>query len=404
MSKYTIPENMYFKSVRYQLFPTDDQITFFNKCFDVKRFVWNWALEQEQLQLELHRENPDIPSFIYRYDLEKRFTELRNQNDFLKEVPHNTARNAIKALIRSYHYYFIGVNKAPKFRKKKSEYNPSFHTREDRMYIRDNYLQIEGLGKDSYIKMKAHTCYVGSREEKFFNAVISKDNIGRYWITFNILEEKPLKYFDNNNIPKSEVLGIDLNVKKRCVLSNGQVFYAPDISRISSKIKRAQHKCTNDIKRYKLQHPEITNLEDLDEEPILSNRAFKRKIKYRKLNDKLHNIEMNNMYNIVKKIIDLNPAKIVLEDLTNRKHPKYISKQIAHANFYTIRKIIERKADLFGIPVLIAPKEYPSSQICSNCGSIRNIGSRKTYICKKCGLRIDRDLNAAINLRALAEA
>ena len=95
---------------------------------------------------------------------------------------------------------------------------------------------------------------------------------------------------------------------------------------------------------------------------------------------------------------------IVMEDLANEKQdwPHYIQRQVQHFNHYTIRKTIERKADLYGVPVMIAPKKYPSSQICSSCGNIRNIGSRKTYICPVCGLRIDRDLNAAINLRNLA--
>ena len=76
--------------------------------------------------------------------------------------------------------------------------------------------------------------------------------------------------------------------------------------------------------------------------------------------------------------------------------------QLGTADFYTIRKIFEDKCEKYNIRLVEADPEYPSSQICSNCGHIRRIDSQHTYICHNCGTRIDRDLNAAINLRNLA--
>ena len=65
---------------------------------------------------------------------------------------------------------------------------------------------------------------------------------------------------------------------------------------------------------------------------------------------------------------------------------------------YTFQEILAYKCKHHGIELIKADKYYPSSQICSNCGNRQKIGSRKTYICPVCGLRINRDINAAINL------
>lgn len=401
-----IPKDMYLKAYRYELFPTEDQIQFLDKCFNMKRYIWNWALEKENEQLEKHKVDNTQPNFLNMYALDAEFTKLRNENEFVQEVPHNTGRSAIRSLMKSFQYYFYGYNRRPKFKTKKLDVNPSFKTREDRMFFDGNQLRIEGLPKDDTISLKTNTGYSkeSKSNQKYYNAVISKDNLGRYWISYNILAPKPLTYFEDHNIPETEVVGVDINMQFRCVLSTGEKFESPNINRIEKHIQEIHSHVCRDTERCRNQHPEIANL-DLDKLDLpISKRAKKRVIKYRKLNKKVHDIEINNINNIACKIVNKRPKMIVLEDLANEKStwPHYMQRQLTHFNHYTMRKAIERKADLFGVPVKIAPKKYPSSQICSSCGKLKNIGSRKTYICDNCGLRIDRDVNAAINLAKLA--
>ena len=71
------------------------------------------------------------------------------------------------------------------------------------------------------------------------------------------------------------------------------------------------------------------------------------------------------------------------------------------AAIYETTQIIKRKLEANGVPIVYAEEGYPSSQICSNCGYIQNIGRAKIYRCPNCGLEIDRDVNAAINLANL---
>ena len=89
-----------------------------------------------------------------------------------------------------------------------------------------------------------------------------------------------------------------------------------------------------------------------------------------------------------------------MEDLYVRdmESDHYIAKNTSNIAFREIREMMEYKCNNRNIPIMFADKEYPSSQLCSNCGNRRKIGSEKTYICPVCGLRINRDINAAINL------
>ena len=78
---------------------------------------------------------------------------------------------------------------------------------------------------------------------------------------------------------------------------------------------------------------------------------------------------------------------------------------IQEASWFEFRRMIKYKANWYGRDVVIAPSNYPSSQLCSYCGArsrqTKDLSVR-TYVCEKCGAHLDRDWNAAINLRNLA--
>jgi putative transposase len=83
---------------------------------------------------------------------------------------------------------------------------------------------------------------------------------------------------------------------------------------------------------------------------------------------------------------------------------KHLSKAIQEQMFYEFIRQIEYKAEFNGIKVIKAGRFYPSSKKCSSCGSIKKDLKLKdrTYNCSNCNLKIDRDINAALNLENLA--
>ena len=87
-------------------------------------------------------------------------------------------------------------------------------------------------------------------------------------------------------------------------------------------------------------------------------------------------------------------------DVEEMKKNRLLSKKVSEQCFNKFLTMMEYKSSKFGIPFSKADKFYPSSKTCSNCGSINNSLklTDRLYVCKHCGLVIDRDYNAAINL------
>lgn len=79
---------------------------------------------------------------------------------------------------------------------------------------------------------------------------------------------------------------------------------------------------------------------------------------------------------------------------------RYLSKSIKECCFYKFRVFLDYKCRFYGINLVIADRYYASSKTCSSCGYInRYLGSSELYVCPNCGKVMDRDINAAINLR-----
>ena len=107
----------------------------------------------------------------------------------------------------------------------------------------------------------------------------------------------------------------------------------------------------------------------------------------------------------IKRIVESMPKSIVLETLNVQKEMKskhYISSKLGFTPFYKIQQCFEYNCNKYGVELIYAPKDFPSTQMCSCCGSIKKMSSQKEYICKICGSRFDRDINAAFNLENYA--
>ena len=139
---------------------------------------------------------------------------------------------------------------------------------------------------------------------------------------------------------------------------------------------------------------------------VKTNNIKKLEKRIRKKQIRLNDIKKDyfHKYSII--LVRTKPKAMVLEDLNvaGMRKNKHLSHAIQSSSISEFKQMLINKAEKFGIQIILADRFYPSSQICSSCGNKRSIKlSERTYKCPICGLEIDRDFNASINLKHYPE-
>ena len=169
-----------------------------------------------------------------------------------------------------------------------------------------------------------------------------------------------------------------------------------EVRRLKKSLKRKQRKVSrkyemNKIKKggeSRCQFKKTNNIIKLEKQI---------KLIYRRLS----NIRLNYIHQITTKIVKTKPSRVVMEDLNIKgmMKNKHLSEAVAEQCLYNFKMIMKYKCEFYGIEFVEADRYYPSSKLCSCCNSIKKDLKLKdrTYKCS-CGLSINRDYNASINL------
>lgn len=388
-----------FISKKIRLKPTDKQEELFWKSANVARWSYNYFLaEQEKCYAKYLANNKQGQYFIKETETRKYINNVLkpNTHTWLKEVSSNVMKQGIKDANEAYQRYFKGLTNKPKF-KKKFKSKPSF------------YVNYETLRREAYGFHGERIGYVKTTEplpklqkgKKYLSPRISYD--GKYWYISIVIEITQKKV-----VLTDESLGIDLGVKNLAVCSNGKVYKninkSYEVKRIEKKLNRKQRKLSrkieSNIKNYKIikGHRSPIYKKPLKECKNIQKQKKEIALLYKRLTD----IRNNYTHQVTTEIVKTKPSRIVMETLNIKgmMKNKHLSKAIADQKFYEFKRQIQYKSALYGIEFIEADKWFPSSKTCSCCGNINhNLKlSNRTYKCIKCGLIIDRDYNASINL------
>lgn len=387
----------FYRGYKFKIYPTEEQKEKINDLVNYFRYVYNWAIAKEKEIYEQNKQGLSEYQFYSYFDLDELFRKERDTNPKMawikeKKFPLATAREALKNVYHGYEMFFDGVNEGVPTFKKKNKCKKSFNTRNDRFKIHNTGIKLEGM-HDSYIDL-GFDC--GLNLNKAVNPTITIDNIGDYYVSFNIKEEcKEL------NIPKTEPIGIDLGIRQTFALSTGEIFNQPkkSISKYERRLRKQERLVTRDKKRrLKEANRTKTKYEDIPE----SKRAKKRRIRLNKLYKKIHNIKNTFYHTITKQIVMRNPQFVCMETFSVRsiqKNEPWMNDKLCTVSFYDITQKMKYKCEEHGITFIQVPTEFASTKTCSNCGSIKDMRGKYTYKCPICGMVEDRDINAAINLR-----
>ena len=368
------------------LYPNNKQRTKLFQCFGVSRFAYNWALNRAQENYK------NGGKFISAFDLEKEFGLLKKLpeynwlNDYSSVIP----LMAIIDACTSFKNFFKGNCDFPKFKDKKNS-KQSFYVLSGKIEFTDTHVKLMKLS-DSTRKNRRKINWVRLAETgriptncKYSNPRVTFDGIN-FWISVSIEVE------DSTETPTNDGVGIDLGVKDLAICSDEHIYRninkTKEVKRLEKKKKRLQRKLS---KKYIVnKHEKTKNIIKLERELL-------------KVNHRLTNIRHNYIHQVTTEIVKRKPSFISLEDLnvSGMMKNRHLAKAIQEQSFYSFKEILSYKSKWNNIQIVEVPMFYPSSKTCSVCGTVKSDLklSDRVFICPECGNRMDRDLNASINLK-----
>lgn len=381
---------------KIRLKPTTEQEILFRKSAGVSRWAYNFFLgENERIYREYIDNGKVGKKSISEGDVRKYINNILKPttHSWLKEVGSNVMKQGVKDASLALQRYFKGLSGKPKFKSKHKD-RPSFYVNYESLSRKQGGFQGEKIG---FVKTSEALPKL-NKNEKYSNPRITFN--GKYWylsVGYEV-QENTVELTD-------ESLGIDLGVKDLAICSNGKVYKninkTQRVKKLEKKLKREQRKLSrkieNNIQSYK------SNRNPIYKRPLKECQNVQKQNRLiRNIHRKLANIRQNYLHQTTTEIVKTKPSRIVMESLnvSEMMKNKHLSKAIQQQKFYEFKRQIEYKSKLNGIEFIQVDKFYPSSKTCSCCGNIKKDLklSDRMYKCDVCGLVIDRDYNASINL------
>lgn len=344
------------------------------------RFAYNWGLARS---IEVYRTTSKRPSAI---QLHKELNALK-QTEFpwMYEVSKCAMQEALRDLDNAYKHFFRkaklkkqGKHKGklgfPQFKKKSKAIGSFRLTGSIKVY--EDAVQLPRLGRLHLHEKK----FIPLENVHILSATVS-EQAGRWFVSIQVEEQQ-----EQPTPTATSAIGVDLGIKTLATLSDGVMFDNPRAS------KHAQKK-----------------LRRLERQKSRRKKGSKNRAKTRKAIARLHaritNIRKDATHKLTSYLCK-NHALVAIEDLHTSGMLKNhcLAQAVADSNFGEIRRQLEYKATWHGTHLVVIDRFYPSSKTCAACGWIdENLTlADRVFICHDCGSVVDRDYNAAQNIRMVA--
>ena len=371
------------KSLIIRLYPTKDQEQKMWQHIGASRFIWNYMLA---LQQERYKKGE---KHLSAYGMNYMLTELKQKNElkWLYEVSNSTLQRTCGDLAKAYDGFFKKRIGFPKFKSRK-KMKPSFPLRDGvgAVWFSNTEIQIPSIGKVTY---KTNYNVPLGRDKKFSNPRIQYTANHKWIITVGIECESQAPMLID------KPMGIDLGIKELAVIAFGDEQIVFHNKNKSKKVRRLRRKLKHLQRNLARKYRTNGSYEE-------TNAVKELKDQIKRLYFHISNIQRDYIHQTTHKLVSLLPYRVIMEGLNikdmMRNH--HLAKAIQEQSFYEFIRQMKYKCEWNGIEFLQVDRFYPSSKICSCCGAIKkNLKlSDRTYLCEECGIVIDRDYNAAINL------
>lgn len=386
------------RAYKTKLVVNNHEANYLRGCAGLARFVYNWGLAESK---RVYEETGKTPSA--RNVLKKQFNEIkRSEYPWVYDYPYTIVESAFDDLDNAFKHFFRRVKNGeeepgyPKFKKRSSR--KSFRLR--------GSIQIEGsraklprigwlrLAEQDYLPVDADV-----------NSATLSNDAGVWFISVQALRPKP-----DMLSTRPIVLGVETGIRYAAVTvaqsadghiaeptiyENPRVFdkYAKKLARLNRELARRKQGGQN----WRKTKNEIAKLN-------------------RRIRSTRDHVQHNTSADIVRRqrpreiviaghsvaTMILKPEPVPTENgyaPNGAEETRGLRRRMADARMSELRRQVEYKSTWAGIQVEVNKSTYPATRMCSNCGILNALLplNERTFSCVACGLKIDRDINAARN-------
>jgi putative transposase len=368
------------QAYRFELDPNQEERVLLAKSVGARRYVYNWGLAESEREYELTGKRPR------HRELKKRLVGLKKgEAPWLYEVSAHIGQQALVDLERAFDRFFKSSKgegpKAglPRFKRKGERDSARFYEFE----MLERHIRLSKIGR---VRLKERTAKLQGRP---LAATITR-RADRWFVSLTVAREREVLSPRAVRGP-ADIVGVDLGLAKAAVIHDGSA------TRVVAP-QRALRQKLGKLKRLDRQ---------LARKQKGSRNCEKAKLRRARLHYRI-SCQRNNMLHQVSSALAKTKPVLVLEDLHVRgmQRNRQLALSISDASLGELRRQVAYKSEWYGSRLVMAHRHYPSSQLCSGCGClnprVRGLQGLKhrTFDCPACGLSLDRDENAAINLHA----
>jgi putative transposase len=357
------------RAYRYRFYPTLEQAVVLERTFGCARYVYNWAL---RLRTDAYYERQERIDY---HEASASLTVLKQQPEtaWLNEVSSVPLQQALRHLDSAFRNFFEGHAKYPTFRKKRGRQAATYASNAFRWDAQARTLTLAKMGAPLDIRWSRS--FTGTPS----TITVSKDTAGRFFVSFLVEEEIQTLPAVNAQI------GLDLGLKHLMAFSTGEKIANPKhLSRSERRLAHAQRNLARKQKGTK-------------------NRD-KARLKVARIYAKIADQRSDGLHKLTTRLIRENQV-ICVESLAvkNMVRNHSLAKAISDVGWGELVRQLEYKANWYGRTLVRIDRWYPSSQRCHRCGYINKAVTLdvREWSCPTCGVRHDRDMNAAKNILAV---
>lgn len=356
------------KAYKFRFYPEVQQVEQLAKELGCARFVWNQGLLRREYAFQQWG-----VSLSSAYDISSQITGLKKleSHAWLKNATAGALQQKLIDQDKAFDNFFKGRAKFPKFKKK--SHAQSVRYQMDQRTVLNNYRAGELLKLPKLGELKVKWSQVPGGIPKM--VTVSKSASGKYFVGFMCEVEQGLMPITG------KIVGIDVGIKDVAVSSDGFHSGAPKYTYYyQRRLKKAQRILSRKKKG--------------------SNGWHKQRLVVARLHETITNSRKDFLHKLTTKLVSENDV-ICVEDLnvSGMLKNRTLSKAVADVGLFELNRQIEYKSQWYGKKVIKISRWIPSTKTCSSCGAMKPMKlSERVYECS-CGLSLDRDLNAAINIK-----